>query len=41
VQTGGIEGGFAGAIMGIKKTCKTSDELRKEIHALIGMMIRI
>jgi len=32
---------LAGAIMGIKKTCKTSDELRKEIHALIGMMIRI
>lgn len=32
---------LAGAIMGIKRTCKTSDELRKEIHALIGMMIRI
>ena len=32
---------IAGSIMGIKKTCRTSDELRREIHALIGMMIRI
>jgi len=32
---------LAGSIMGIKKTCKTSDELRKEIHALITMMIRV
>jgi hypothetical protein len=31
---------LSGAIMGIKKACRTSDELRKEIHALIGMVIR-
>lgn len=32
---------LAGAIMGIKKNCRTSNELRREIHALIGMMIRV
>lgn len=32
---------LAGSILGIKNACKTSDELRKEIHALIAIMIRI
>lgn len=32
---------LAGAILGIKNACKTSEELRKEIHALISIMIRI
>lgn len=31
---------LAGSIMGVKKACRTSDEVRKEIHALITMMIR-
>jgi AcrR family transcriptional regulator len=31
---------FAGAIAGIKKTCRTSAELREKIHDLIAMTIR-
>jgi AcrR family transcriptional regulator len=31
---------LAGAIVGIKKTCGNSSELRENIHALIAMMIR-
>jgi len=31
---------LAGAIAGVKKTCRNSAELREEIHALIAMMIR-
>lgn len=32
---------LAGSIMGIKKLCKSSDQVRKEIHALIALAIRI
>jgi AcrR family transcriptional regulator len=31
---------LVGAIMGVKKMCTTSDEARKEIHALIAMIVR-
>jgi AcrR family transcriptional regulator len=31
---------LAAAITGVKKTCRTSAELREKIHALIAMMVR-
>ena len=31
---------LAGSIMGVKQACRTADEARREIHALISMMIR-
>lgn len=31
---------LAAAITGVKKTCRTSAELREKIHALITMMVR-
>jgi AcrR family transcriptional regulator len=31
---------LAAAITGVKKTCRTSAELRKKIHTLIAMMVR-